>query len=309
MAGLPWIKVWTAIGQHPKVQRLERELGIKDALGVVVRLWCWTADYHPDGEIPEAHGLDGAKVARGDACRRTPADVLAILVSCSLLDRVPDGYRVHDWQDMQTVHVDAEEKRKALAAERQARYRERHGVVTDGNGTRNGTRNASRNALRDGYVTHPGVTEREREKEIEKIVSVGERDSCSAPPPLVNAEQVERDTARRLGTEHGGLPTQDELREKRHPRAASLLAACRLADCPAGWPKSSAGCHELEMAIGDQPLDAVLPRVLAAVKDTGRLTLGWHTDAIRGKPQEKANPKAMAPPSTDWPTETREVKL
>jgi hypothetical protein len=63
------------------------------------------------------------------------------------------------------------------------------------------------------------------------------------------------------------------------------------------------------MAIGDQPLDAVLPRVLAAVKDIGRLTLGWHTDAIRGKPQEKANPKAMAPPSTDWPTETREVKL
>ena len=53
MAGLPWIKVWCVIGHHPKVQRLERELGLTDGLGVVIRLWCWTAEYYPDGDIPE----------------------------------------------------------------------------------------------------------------------------------------------------------------------------------------------------------------------------------------------------------------
>lgn len=154
MAGLPWIKVWTAVPSHPKVQRLERELGLKDGLGIVIRLWCWTADYSPDGDIPEADGLPAAKAARGEATRRAPDAVLASLVNVGLLDRIPGGYRVHDWHDMQTVHVEAEAKRRAQAAERQRNWRERHGVTT---------RNGLRNSLRNG----DSVTEKERERETE----------------------------------------------------------------------------------------------------------------------------------------------
>lgn len=158
MAGLPWIKVWTAVRDHPKVQRLEKELGVKDGLGIVVRLWCWTADYHPGGEMPEADGATAAKAARGDTTKRSPDAVLAALLAAGLLDRIPDGLRVHDWDDMQTKHIEADERRKALAAERQARWRDRHTV------TSNGTRNASRNA----EVTQASVTEKEREKEIKR---------------------------------------------------------------------------------------------------------------------------------------------
>jgi hypothetical protein len=163
MAGLPWIKVWTRVTGHPKVQRLERELGIKDALGVVVRLWCWTADYAPDGFIPESEGPTAARFACGDATRKPPTVVLEAMLTVGLLDRVPGGYRVHDWEEMQTTHVEAEEKRKAQAAERQKRYRERHG-------------DASRNASRNGDVTQSSVTEKEKEKEKETGDREGEGD-------------------------------------------------------------------------------------------------------------------------------------
>jgi hypothetical protein len=173
MAGLPWIKVWTAVRDHPKVQRLERELGIRDSLGVVVRLWCWTADYHPGGEIPESDGVTAAKAARGDACRSTPARVLEALCVAGLLDRVPGSLRVHDWEDMQTRHVEADERRRALAAERQSRYRERHG-------------NASRNASRDGDVTQASVTEKEKEREKKK-------EAASSPPRIPTQAQRQRE--------------------------------------------------------------------------------------------------------------------
>jgi hypothetical protein len=160
MAGLPWIKVWTVVGRHPKVQRLERELGLRDALGLVVRLWCWTADYHPDGEIPE-HDADGMVAdAIGDLAidaahvTHRNARVTQALVTAGFLDPVPGGYRVHDWQDMQTVHVEVEEKRKAQARERQARFRSKRSVT--------GERDVTRDVTRDS------VTEMEREKEKER---------------------------------------------------------------------------------------------------------------------------------------------
>lgn len=167
MSGLPWIKVWTAIGSHPKVQRLERELRVKDALGVVIRLWCWTADYAPTGDIPTADLAAAAKAARGDACRVPPADIINALVVAGFLDPTDLGARVHDWHEMQTVHVDADEKRKAAAAERQARYRARHG---------NASRNASRNA--------EGVTEKEKESEKEKLPKAANAVSVQLPAVL-----------------------------------------------------------------------------------------------------------------------------
>jgi len=207
MAGLPWIKVWTAVRDHPKVQRLERELGIKDGLGVVVRLWCWTADYHPGGEFPEADGVTAAKAARGDATKRSPADVLDAMVAAGLLDRVPGGLRVHDWDDMQTRHVEAEDRRKALAAERQARWRDRHSV------TSNGSRNASRN----GDVTDPIVTEREREREKERET---ENNPSPCPPVSVLPLGAGGGERTRLG------PLGSELRKRVEEGIGHGLGPC-----------------------------------------------------------------------------------
>lgn len=173
MAGLPWIKVWTRVTGHPKVQRLERELGIKDALGVVVRLWAWTADYAPDGEIPTAEGVVAARFARGEATRR--GDVLDALVVVGFLDQTPTGYRVHDWDEMQTRHVEAEERRRTLGAKRQAEYRKRHGV-TQGDASRNASRNGDVTPSNAGRVEGEGEGEGE---ETDRTVSLNSRSSFS----------------------------------------------------------------------------------------------------------------------------------
>lgn len=171
MAGLPWIKVWTRVTGHPKVQRLEKELRVKDALGVVVRLWCWTADYAPDGEIPEGEAMAAAKFARGDACRAALDGMIEALVSVGLLDRIPSGYRVHDWHDMQTVHVEAEEKRRTQAAERQRKYRAKRDGVTHSH--------ALRHASRNGDSVTEKETEREKETETDHVVPLNPRSSFS----------------------------------------------------------------------------------------------------------------------------------
>src|SRR5574341_1200960 len=142
MADLPWIKVWTVVTQHPKLKRLERELRIEDALGLVVRLWCWTADYHPDGDIPESD-MDGAIAAArgglgheetdGDWKALVTRDVTRACVTAGFLEQIAGGFRVHDWRDMQVTHVEANERKREQARERQRRFRQRtaHDVTRD----------------------------------------------------------------------------------------------------------------------------------------------------------------------------------
>lgn len=180
MAGLPWIKVWTVVALHPKVQRLEKELRLKDALGVVVRLWCWTADYAPEGEIPESDAPTAAKFARGEACRTRPADMLSAFLAVGLLDHVPGGYRVHDWHEMQTKHVEAEEKRRDQAAERQRRFREKEEARRSAE--RDSNAPVTRDVTRDVTVTSVTREEGEEDKREKKISHARSPQITVAPP-------------------------------------------------------------------------------------------------------------------------------
>lgn len=102
----------------------------------------------------------------------------------------------------------------------------------------------------------------------------------------------------------GGLPTRDELRAAQHPKAAALIAALDASGEPAAWPREPETCTLVEASIGAQPLDAVIPRVAAAIKASGIPWLGHHLAAIRGAaPPPKQKPRGMAIPDTDWTSE------
>jgi hypothetical protein len=177
MSELPWIKVWTAIPRHPKVQRLERELGVKDALGIVLRLWCWTADYCPGGDLTDTDATEAAKQIRGGSCRRGASEVVRGLVTSGFLDKISDGFRVHDWYEMQTKHAEADEKKRAQAAARQAEYRRRKALA-----------DAARNAEVTQDVTH-NVT-----RNVTQVVTLQSREDKTreekrAFPPVNGSEQ------------------------------------------------------------------------------------------------------------------------
>ncbi|MBK9446155.1 MAG: hypothetical protein IPO00_08705 [Betaproteobacteria bacterium] len=257
MAGLPWIKVWTVVPAHPKVQRLEKELGLKDALGMVIRLWCWTAGYCPSGLIPELDAPAAAKAAKGDATRKTSGQVIDALVTAGLLDPVPEGWRVHDWHDMQTVHLDAEEKRKAQARDRQAAYRARHGLSVTV--TPAGQCDVTRDVTRDSVT--------EIEKETERQLET---------PPL--ADHRAAGEAARVAILHG----RDETLSQKYPKSATLLGALEAVKCPAAWPKEPETRAAVEAAIGEQKVSVLVERVSVAIAESGKPWLGHHLAVLRG---------------------------
>lgn len=179
MAGLPWIKVAVVLPGHPKLQMLEKFLGVADGLGVLVRLWCWTATYYPAGEFPASAASTMEKVAAADLSITyarmpmgmetggppQPGDVTDALVSSGWLDPMPgevERYRVHDWDDFQSAHADKATREKEQIRERVRKFRNRK---------RNASSTVTGNAAET--VTGNGVTaerEREREKEKEKEI-------------------------------------------------------------------------------------------------------------------------------------------
>jgi hypothetical protein len=183
MAGLPWIKVWTVVGAHPKVQRLEKELGIRDALGVVVRLWCWTADYCPDGEISAESMTIAVRVARGEATRRGNEAVTQALILCGFIDRVPQGFRVHDWSEMQTVHVETVEKKREQNRLRQEKHRKK---LEEEEARRNALvmRDVTRDGERDVTPGHAGEKRRVEKKETREDLRPFPCNSQPSIPPL-----------------------------------------------------------------------------------------------------------------------------
>jgi hypothetical protein len=168
MAGLPWIKVEVILPSHPKLQRLEKQLGLEDGLGVLTRLWCWTATYYPEGEFP-ASATDAMETSVTGSLTVT-GSVTEALVMCGWLDELAHGerYRVHAWEEYQSAHADKAEREKSQIRERVRKYRNRkrtNALALPGTVTGNGYGNAPCNG-----VTGERERERETEREREKVI-------------------------------------------------------------------------------------------------------------------------------------------
>jgi hypothetical protein len=136
MAGLPWIKVEVATPNHPKLEKLEGVLGVEDGLGIVVRLWTYTASYYPDGRIPKASALAVEKFAMRNLTITyggvpgmfqaggppEHGEVIEALVAAGWLDDDGDYWEVHDWEDFHAAHSKKAEQNR----ERQRRFRQRN---------------------------------------------------------------------------------------------------------------------------------------------------------------------------------------
>ena len=175
MSGLPWIKVEVIAANHPKLQRLEKRLGIEDGLGVAVRLWCWTASYHPNGEIPldSAEVMGAAAIGHVKARGMVPsnADVTLALVEVGLVEKHDDRYEVHDWSLHQQAHADKAERDREHNRERQRRFRNRQGnnkVTLPRNVTNNVTVTPCNGGDREGDRERESGRERERDVECDR---------------------------------------------------------------------------------------------------------------------------------------------
>lgn len=93
---MAWIESHQTLKDHPKVSGLSAAMSWESdlAIGRLHRLWWWTLDYAPDGDLQkynDAQIASGMGVAISDSKR-----LVETLVEARWLDREP-YFRVHDW--------------------------------------------------------------------------------------------------------------------------------------------------------------------------------------------------------------------
>lgn len=125
MAGLPWIRVDTAMFEHPKFLYLEAE-GQHKAMVIHLKAMAYSGRHGLAGFVPQvALGMLGACL-----------DDAQTLVDACLWTPQPGGWSMHGWEEYQASGPDAQTRRERAqkgAAARWAKARERngHGVLKD----------------------------------------------------------------------------------------------------------------------------------------------------------------------------------
>lgn len=122
---VPWIQVYSNLPNHPKTYRLMELLGLKrkrEAVGIVVSLWCWAVLNAMDGDLSCFPPKAIADVVEWNG---RPDRLYDALITAGWLDRGDDGkLRIHDWEDYASLLIAAEDNRKKKTRERVKRYRE-----------------------------------------------------------------------------------------------------------------------------------------------------------------------------------------
>lgn len=113
-----WLRVDSAIRDHPKCRKLGIILSKERAHSYVIDLWGWAARYCQDGDLSEVSALDIALACGWDD---QPEKLLDALVKCRFVDRDGDVMVIHDWPEHQGKLIE----RASLSAQRSRDWRER----------------------------------------------------------------------------------------------------------------------------------------------------------------------------------------
>lgn len=137
---MPSINVDLDYFDHPKTRRLVHLLG-KGSEVLPIRLWVYCARFHTrDGRLT---GYSAQEIETGVAWWGRPGAALHALVESGFLDRVEDGFQVHDWLDHAKHLVSYKDRAKKAAA---ARW---------GGGEADATSNASSIASSNAIASEP----------------------------------------------------------------------------------------------------------------------------------------------------------
>lgn len=162
--GLPWIKVYADLPEHPKSLDLADAVGEPLAWAHMVKLWTWCSRYACDGRIQRSR----AELAAGWTGKRGVFVAAAVEVGF-LEEDGPDHVVAHDWTETQKGHIDKLERDRLAAAARRSVAR----LSCDGRAT---VANSSRD--------NRDPEERERRVE-EKKMFAGAADAAPPAAPVV----------------------------------------------------------------------------------------------------------------------------
>ena len=96
-----YIPIWLGLLRHRKTHRLALAGGVStnEAVGWLIRLWTWAAEFAPDGDL----GLNDAEIVHLlDPPARRRGLAVAALVDAGFLT---EDRRLHDWDDWTGAHL------------------------------------------------------------------------------------------------------------------------------------------------------------------------------------------------------------
>jgi len=134
---MAWIKSEQALGSHPKLRLLAKELDISipETIGHLHLMWWWAVDYAEDGDVTRYKDfIPFAAQFEGDADKFVKA-----LINFGWLDEVDNKLIIHDWLEYTGALIEIRQK----DAERKRQSRQRSNAKTNENRS-NGTVNTTR---------------------------------------------------------------------------------------------------------------------------------------------------------------------
>jgi hypothetical protein len=151
MAGLPWIKVATDFGEHPKALALSSRLNDPRAPLHLPPVWGYYARYYRDGSMPDSEDAIRA-LERAALWNGAPGTLVAALLDVGLIDRKRKRLVVHGWEEWQEGHTrKLERDRERMRAKRAE------------------SRSTSRTTVERGSRDRRGIEERKRRGEEEDL--------------------------------------------------------------------------------------------------------------------------------------------
>ena len=130
-----FVLMQTSVRTNIKTVVAARRLGIsvREMVSYLFYLWAYTVENNPSGELPIKQPRDLAYMADFDIDRAE--EFLSVMTEIGFLDELPDGYKVHDWEEhtgraFYQIKKKRETERVRIAAKRAA-AKEAEEIKTD----------------------------------------------------------------------------------------------------------------------------------------------------------------------------------
>lgn len=100
---LPWVKIFTSLPIHRKSVELSMELDDPRAWTYVAAILLWIGRTNPSGVFCGKHAI--SVIERAAEWTGERGQLVSALLTTGFLDAIPDGFRMHNWEEKNGAHA------------------------------------------------------------------------------------------------------------------------------------------------------------------------------------------------------------
>lgn len=125
------IRISISFLDHPKIIKLRRQLGW-EGFESLLRLWCWAAQYRPDGALS---GMDEEDIEIAAQWSGEPGMLVAVLQALRLVDKEECSFVLHDWKEHNGWAAHAKERSEKARKAAEAKWNKEKNATSNATGS------------------------------------------------------------------------------------------------------------------------------------------------------------------------------